>query len=60
MMSEPLAGQPTLTASVDAEVQGMQVAADSYAFSTPAATYVVSFVALPPTGSRPVRSTRRC
>ena len=48
---EALAGQPTRSASVDAEVQGMQVAADSYAFSTPSATYVVSFVALPPTGA---------
>ena len=48
---EPLAGQPTRAASVDAEVQGMQIAADSFAFSTPAATYVISFVALPPTGA---------
>jgi pimeloyl-ACP methyl ester carboxylesterase len=49
--ADPLAGQPTRHAAVDAEVQGMQVAADSYAFSTPSATYVVSFVALPPTGA---------
>lgn len=48
--ADPLAGQPTRAASVNAAVQGMQVAADSYAFSTPAATYIISFVALPPTG----------
>ena len=48
---DPIAGQATRAASLDAEVQGMQVAADAYAFSTPSATYVISFVGLPPTGA---------
>jgi hypothetical protein len=45
-----IAGQPTRTATLKAKAGDLDVVADVYAFSTPAATYLIEFVAMPAVG----------
>ncbi len=49
---DPIAGQPTKTASVDVQIQGVPVALDSWAFATDDATYFVMIIGQPPTGNQ--------